>query len=227
MKTLVQIFITLCIAACTGTKEISTERYSFPDITMELKDEYTNVIPDIKASKQALLEGVSSRSIQESPFFSFFASMDDYAYYRIPLYQLNLSEFYKNPTEENIQKCIHPSNILNILAEKEGNVDMRILASQYEGKWRSELTTQEYGKTIDWLRDSLYQAGTKEYKIFTVIGREWVTYNKDGEPRYFRITGQEFTPAKFCEYLVEEHKRTSNIGDIYSDSDSLTSSSNH
>lgn len=215
MKTLGYILIALCIAACTGAKEIITERYSFPEIALELDDEYANVISDIKANKQSLIEGLSSRSIQESPFLKFFASMDDYTYYHIPLYSLNLNEFYEAPAEENIQKCIHPSNILNIIAEKEGEVDMRMLATEYQGEWRAELTTQAYGRTIGWLRDSLYKAGTKDYKIFTVMGREWVTFNENGQPRYFRITGQEYTPAKFCAYLVEEYKWTSDTVNVH------------
>ena len=70
-----------------------------------------------------------------------------------------------------------------------------------------EQATYEYGKVISWLGDSLYRAGTKKCKIFLLGStREFVTYEKNGDPLYFKITGEPILPGHLCEYFVEQYK---------------------
>ena len=55
---------------------------------------------------------------------------------------------------------------------------------------------------------SLSASRTKTCKIFLHGStREFVTYEKDGTPLYFRITGEPISAAHLCEYFIENYKK--------------------
>lgn len=207
MKSIIFSSIVLFLLSCSESKTITIEGYSFPEITDKLSEEYNNIVAAIKADRSKDLKGMNTRSIDNDPFYQFYATMDEYEYYRIPIYEMDLEAFYAAPAEENVQQCIRPTNIVNLMAIKDGEIKMRLIATKSPMGWFDSEATLDYGKAIGWLRDTLARAGTKAYKIFTVGGLEWVTYNHGNKARYFTITGQPYTPGKFCEYCVEKYKQ--------------------
>ena len=207
MKIVIISSILLLFLACSETQTLTPKRYSFAEITEKLSDEYADIIADIKADRQDDLKGERTRSFANDPFYQFYATMDEYDYHRIPLYELDLETFYSAPSEENIQRCIRPTNTVNLMAIKDGEIKMRLIATKSPSGWYDSNATLDYGKAIGWLRDTLARAGTKDYKIFTVGGLEWVTYDRGGKTRYFTITGQPYTPGQFCEYCVEKYNQ--------------------
>ena len=122
MKIVIISSILLLFLACSETQTLTPKRYSFAEITEKLSDEYADIIADIKADRQDDLKGERTRSFANDPFYQFYATMDEYDYHRIPLYELDLETFYSAPSEENIQRCIRPTNTVNLMAIKDGEI---------------------------------------------------------------------------------------------------------
>ena len=207
MKQSIFIGIALLALACSDPKINEEKQYSFSEITENLGSEYDQMLAEIKAYGKSLVQTNDARSVQTDPFYQFFATMDEYEYARIPIYKLDLEKFYENPSEENLQEYMFPTDEMMLAAMKNGKMGMRIFAEKRESGWCITSTGQAFGEVIGWLRDSLYHAGTKDYKLFTIGGREWITYDKDGEHCYFRSIGISISPAKLCEHCVNTYNR--------------------
>ena len=207
MKTILTSGLFLAALACSGPQSMPHSRYAFSDLAEKADKTDKRIIAAIKADRQESLDHQKTQGRQPDPFDQFFATMDEYEYYRIPIYEMDLDAFHAAPAEENIQSCIRPTDIVNFVAIKDGNIKTRFTATPSPTGWFASEATMDYGKAIGWLRDTLARAGTKAYKIFTVGGLEWVTYNHGSEARYFTITGQPYTPSQFCEYCVEKYKQ--------------------
>ena len=206
MKHTFVICLALALFACEGSKTRKGGHFSFRDISTELGDSHASMLTHIRETHRFTFEGRSPEEVEKNPFNKFYKDMEGYEFARLPYYRFDNAQFHENPGEENLQKCIKPSEDMNIVAVKDGQIPMRMLVRQTEDGWSVPGLTLDYGKTIGWLKDSLYRAGTQDYKIF-VFGRtrEFVTYKKDGKDLYFKITGEPFTANQLCEFFVDEY----------------------
>lgn len=201
MKTLISIVMLLLLFACVQYKKEEPVQYSFEEIGQETA-ETVQMIEDIKAFHESLLQTKSTGRVQDNLYNRFFASMDDYNYYKLPTYKLDIQKLYANPDVGQIKNCIVPADFVNVIAVKDGKADIRLKCKKIGDRWVEIGGTCEYGDVIGWIRDSLANANTKEYKILIVGDMEFVTYNKGGKDLYFNVRGRSFLPEELCEFVV-------------------------
>lgn len=207
MKKYIFICWVFCLLACAESRQAAVGKYSIREISTEVGDQYADIVRDLKA----LYAQEESANVPDSVFkgsvMAFIGEIEKYHLSTLPYYRFDNAKFYEDPSIENLQKCMIPLEKLNMIAERDGDVEWRLVVQKEDSIWMMRRGTYQYGKVISWLQDSLYHAGTKDFKIF-VHGstREFVTYEKDGEPLYFRITGEPVSAAHLCEYFVEQYK---------------------
>lgn len=207
MRKYVLISWILFSISCAEPKQVSTERYSIQEISTELGNNYSDVVKDLKSLYALDNITRASNDVPINPMRKFIGEIEKYKLSTLTYYKFDNTKFYEDPSEENLQKCMEPLDKLNIIAERDGFVEWRLIVKKQEGLWTMEQATYEYGKVISWLGDSLYRAGTKKCKIFLLGStREFVTYEKNGDPLYFKITGEPILPGHLCEYFVEQYK---------------------
>lgn len=207
MRKYVLISWILFSISCAEPKQVSTERYSIQEISTELGNNYSDVVKDLKSLYALDNITRASNDVPINPMRKFIGEIEKYKLSTLAYYKFDNTKFYEDPSEENLQKCMEPLDKLNIIAERDGFVEWRLIVKKQEGLWTMEQATYEYGKVISWLGDSLYRAGTKKCKIFLLGStREFVTYEKNGAPLYFKITGEPILPGHLCEYFVEQYK---------------------
>lgn len=197
--------IVLGVCACMKPTVLTQERYAYEDFNQELGKEYADVIEDIKADFQKFMgaSGRAANDVNDDPFYDFFVRMDDYKYYRVPIYGLNFKNLREDTCRKDIRHYIIPTDVMCIFAEKDGEIEGRLIAEKFSGKWFAKGTIFEYGKAIGWLRDSLYRAGTTDYKIIQTGSKEWVTYQKNGKDLYFSILGVPYTQEMLRETVLK------------------------
>lgn len=207
MKKYVLICLTLFLFSCGEPKQTAIERYSVQEISTELGDKYTDIVKDLKALYAPENITRVSNETPISPTKKFIGEIEKYKLSTLAYYKFDNTRFYEDPSEDNLEKCMIPMEKLNIIAERDGIIEWRLVVEKKDGLWMMERATYQYGKAISWLCDSLYNAGTKNCKIFLLGStREFVTYEKNGEPVYFRITGEPISTGHLCEYFVEQYK---------------------
>ncbi|WP_059025632.1 hypothetical protein [Gabonibacter massiliensis] len=208
MKKYILVYVVFAFLSCSEEKQKIVERYVFQEISKDLGDDYKDIVRDLKSYYAPEELSKSSEIIKSSPTRKFMSELEQYKLSALSYYKFDTKQFYDNPSEENLLKCMIPLNKLNIITERDGIAKARILIEKVHGVWVLNQLTPTYGKTISWLCDSLYKAGTKHCKIF-VHGstREFVTYEKKGKPLYFRVTGEPVSAERLCEYFVEQYKR--------------------
>lgn len=211
MKKYTLIYLALITFSCSEPKQVAVNQYSLQDISTNLEDEkYKTIVNNLKAF---YITGNETRSFGQGHTNlteKFVSEIDKYELATFSYYQFDNKKFYDNPSEENLQACMFPLDKLNIIAFRDGKPELRVIVEQEKNTklWLINRLTPRYGKTISWLSDSLSNAGTKTCKIFLHGStREFVTYEKDGTPLYFRITGEPISAAHLCEYFIENYKK--------------------
>lgn len=208
MKKYVFILSIFFISSCSDSKQSLVEKYSFEEISSDLGDNYSDIVKDLKAKHAIGLESKSEAGISSNPVRNFMSKIDEYKLSSLSYYKFDIGKFHEDPSIENLQKCMFPMDKMNIIAERDGEIEWRAVISKREGAWAFERLTPQYGKIVSWLCDSLYNAGTQECKIFLQGStREFVTYEKGGESLYFKITGDPISAGRLCEYFISEYNR--------------------
>lgn len=193
--------------ACADEKQSVEKNNSLQGVSERIGDQYATIIQDLQLSE---FSEESSRNVDEkiekSPTRTFISELKDYELSKFDYYGFDLKKFYDDPSEENIQQCMIPSDKMNVVATRGGKTTWRMVIKKEQGKWFAERLSPEYGEMLGWLKDSMCHAGTAKCKIFAIGAREFVTFKKNGRFQYYHITGRSYTPGIFCEYLVEQYK---------------------
>lgn len=205
MKLHLTLILALLSFSCTEQKTSVKEKFSIQEISTELGDKYDDIVSDLKARYVSNSDSRSSNDMR-SPLRRFMSEIDKYKLSTLSYYRFDHEKFYEDPSEENLQSCMVPLDKLNIIAERNGEVEWRLVVEKKDNFWTIDRLTNQYGRAISWLCDSLYNAGTKHCKIF-VYGstREFVTYDRHGKSLYFRITGEPISGGHLCEFFVEQY----------------------
>lgn len=208
MEKYILILSIFLIFSCADSKQSLVEKYSFEEISDDLGDIYSDIVKDLKVRHAVGIESKSEDRISSNPIRNFMSKIDEYKLSSLSYYKFDIGKFYEDPSIENLQKCMFPMDKMNIIAERDGEIEWRAVIYKREGTWAFERLTPQYGKIVSWLCDSLYNAGTQKCKIFLQGStREFVTYEKGGESLYFKITGDPIPAGRLCEYFVAEYKR--------------------
>lgn len=208
MKNILYFLILLLTFSCTDSKQSVKEKMSFQEISEDLGDKYTDIVNDLKTRHSNAFDAKTKGLNSSRPLVRFISEIDQYKLSSLTYFKFDNKKFYEDPSIENLQKCMTPMDKMNIIAERAGVIEWRVVIYKLDGKWAIDKLTQQYGYTISWLCDSLYNAGTSKCKIFLdSSSREFVSYEKDGKSSYFKITGEPIQAERLCELFVAEYKR--------------------
>ena len=104
---------------------------------------------------------------------------------------------------ETLLKCLEePDDKVYFSVKKDGEITYNLIAVKRNGEWQFGEFGEGWGKVIAWLPAKLTEAGTTSYKIFRPCGLEYVVYERNGEPVFCRITGEEASVEGMCESFV-------------------------
>ncbi|MDY4044317.1 MAG: hypothetical protein SOY65_11020 [Marinifilaceae bacterium] len=212
MKFYYIILAAALLYACNNP-EVNNSDYAIEKLGKPIGEQQEKIVQDLK-TLFAVPEESRSNSAMMSSFSRQFATyIDDYQLQQFDYYDFDLERFYNDPSEENLQKCLIPREELFLVATKEGRAEYNVTVKKINNQdmWGIDRVIPNYQQTIGWLPDSLSKAETNKVKIFTLGSRDLVTYERKGEACYFKINGEPFTPAKLCEFLVEEYKQGKNM----------------
>lgn len=146
----------------------------------------------------------TSRSENVDEPFKTLIEMDSFEFSVCPAYELDIDRFYMNPSAEMLLACLSPLKNQIWFAGKQANGKSVRLDFLKEGeRWRLSGSINDFGKVVSWLPMALAKADSRRYMEFNVFGHEYVVYLKNGKPIYHRITGDEISADRLCEYIME------------------------
>ena len=119
------------------------------------------------------------------------SELDNFKLSTLPFYNFDVEKFYANPSPERLMECMIPSDKVNVFAgERDGNLKFCFSIRKENDKWTFDEYIENWGNIISWLPDSLKKADSPQCKIFIHGSREYLTYKRNGNNLYFRITGE-------------------------------------
>lgn len=202
-------FTVIIILYACNNKPIHGTAISLHELSQPIGEEQEQIVQDLKTLYAIPEESRSNSPLMSNFIYNFSTNIDNYQLNKFDYYRFDLDGFYTNPSTEKLQQYLTPSEEIFLVASREGKMEYNVIL-KYDGNirmWTATRLIPNYQEIIGWLPDSLANAETQDFKVFTVGEKEFITYNRGGEPRYFKITGEAFTPGQLGEFLVEEYKQ--------------------
>ena len=204
---LVLLLILFLVVSCTN-KTTDSGGSLFSGITRALTSEELSVIESIKKEFKEQVNRESSRSFTPLGLMrKNLSELDNFKLSTLPFYNFDVEKFYANPSPERLMECMIPSDKVNVFAERDGNLKFCFSIRKEKDKWTFDEYIENWGNIISWLPDSLKKADSPQCKIFIHGSREYLTYKRNGNNLYFRITGEYIPTETLCEQFVDEYNQ--------------------
>lgn len=208
MRHCLLLIVSLALFAC-GSPSANKAEMSLQELSQPIGEEQEQMVQYLK-SQYVIPEEARRDSLSTLKFIhDFVTNIDSYQLGKFDYYRLDLEKFQANPSTGNIPRCLTPSDGIFLVASRERKAEYNVVLKRIKKspEWIIFRVIPDYQGIIGWLPDSLANAGTLEFKIFYYMEKEFITYNQEGEPRYFKINGESLTPEQLSEFLVNEYKR--------------------
>lgn len=201
MKNIIFICLSIILVGCSINKDASN-----PIDNTKLGSILSNhekLIVDNMKNLYSIKDASGSRSLPREMPFSVMSEIDSSNLELLPYYELDEKVFYNDPSPENILSNLSKSEDKYFSIKKDGKLMYSMILKKVEENWRLRQLRGDWERIIGWLPEKLSTADSREYKIFSTCGLEFVIYTKEGKPVFCRITGEEISGEKLCESIIE------------------------
>ena len=140
--------------------------------------------------------------------------------YRIPYYEFNEEDFFKDPTPERIITCCYPpEDKMMFIGKMSGEIVSIFEASKKKDKWYIGIFYDDANfikETLSWIPKKIEYPDSSHLKLITIYGLQHFAYTNDNKTTYYRFTGQpEAYESELFDYIVSAHENAKGLKEFF------------